>query len=184
MNDLSLSRANRLQKVVQEFLFNSDKKIADKALRITCDDGRGIEDIDLYNKILVDVPCTTDRHSVTEDDNNIFRSDRLRERIKIPDLQSALLISALNLVKVGGTVVYSTCSLSPIQNDGVVNMALKTVHERTSKKIAIIDMTKALEPTKVMFSYRSNVMKFGHQIVPYLPDNYGPMYCCKLVRLE
>ncbi|CAB0014146.1 unnamed protein product, partial [Nesidiocoris tenuis] len=41
--------------------------------------------------ILVDVPCTTDRHSVTEDDNNIFRSDRLRERIKIPDLQSALL---------------------------------------------------------------------------------------------
>lgn len=51
MNDLSLSRANRLQKVVQEFLFNSDKKIADKALRITCDDGRGIEDIDLYNKV-------------------------------------------------------------------------------------------------------------------------------------
>lgn len=31
----------------------------------------------------------------------------------------------MKLVSVGGTVVYSTCSLSPIQNDGVVQVALK-----------------------------------------------------------
>lgn len=37
--------------------------------------------------------------------------------------------NALRLTKVGGAVVYSTCSLSPIQNDGVVNMALKHAFE-------------------------------------------------------
>lgn len=31
--------------------------------------------------------------------------------------------------KPGGTIVYSTCSLSPIQNDGVVHMAIKQLKE-------------------------------------------------------
>lgn len=45
--------------------------------------------------------------------------------------------NALMLVKVGGTVVYSTCSLSPIQNDGVVQMALRRIWEETSYKFVI-----------------------------------------------
>lgn len=40
--------------------------------------------------------------------------------------------NALKIVAVGGTVVYSTCSLSPIQNDGVVGMALKKAWEETN----------------------------------------------------
>lgn len=35
-------------------------------------------------------------------------------------------------MKVGGTVVYSTCSLSPIQNDGVVQVALKRAWEESN----------------------------------------------------
>lgn len=45
--------------------------------------------------------------------------------------------TALRLVKVGGTVVYSTCSMSPIQNDGVVHMALRKIWEETSIKIVV-----------------------------------------------
>lgn len=40
--------------------------------------------------------------------------------------------NALKIISVGGTVVYSTCSLSPIQNDGVVGMALKKAWEETN----------------------------------------------------
>lgn len=75
-------------------------------------------------QVLVDVPCTTDRHSVICDDNNIFRPDRIKERLRIPELQSSILINCMRLLKPGGSLVYSTCSLSPIQNDGVVHMAL------------------------------------------------------------
>lgn len=38
---------------------------------------------------------------------------------------------------VGGTVVYSTCSLSPIQNDGVVQMALKKCWEETQSTMIV-----------------------------------------------
>jgi 16S rRNA C967 or C1407 C5-methylase (RsmB/RsmF family) len=78
---------------------------------------------------LVDVPCTTDRHVLHEDDNNIFKGTRIKERLRLPELQTELLLNALKLVRIGGTVVYSTCSLSPIQNDGVVQLALKKAFE-------------------------------------------------------
>ena len=38
-------------------------------------------------------------------------------------LQVKLLTSALRAVKVGGTVVYATCSISPAENDAVVSPA-------------------------------------------------------------
>lgn len=40
--------------------------------------------------------------------------------------------NALKIISVGGTIVYSTCCLSPIQNDGVVGMALKKAWEETN----------------------------------------------------
>jgi 16S rRNA C967 or C1407 C5-methylase (RsmB/RsmF family) len=86
----------------------------------------------------VDVPCTTDRHSVVENDNNIFKPSRVKERLKLPELQCELLVNALKLVKKGGVVVYSTCSLSPIQNDGVVHMALKQIWEETKIDVVVM----------------------------------------------
>lgn len=59
-----------------------------------------------------------------EDDNNIFKSTRIKERLRIPELQSEILVHCLQLLKPGGSLVYSTCSLSPVQNDGVIHMAL------------------------------------------------------------
>jgi hypothetical protein len=42
-------------------------------------------------QVLVDVPCTTDRHSLYENENNIFKSTRTKERLKIPEVQAELL---------------------------------------------------------------------------------------------
>lgn len=59
-----------------------------------------------------------------ENENSVFKGDRMKERLQLPELQAAILVQCLQLLKPGGSLVYSTCSLSPIQNDGVVNMAL------------------------------------------------------------
>ena len=42
-------------------------------------------------QVLVDVPCTTDRHSLHEEENNIFQRSRKKERQMLPVLQVQLL---------------------------------------------------------------------------------------------
>lgn len=136
-NDVSYSRVDRLYKVFKEYLYDLNERwIEPGRLKIMQSDARQIS-IDNFDRILVDVPCTTDRHSVKENENNIFKSSRIKERLKLPELQCELLVHALKLVKVGGVVVYSTCSLSPIQNDGVVHMALKRLWEETNIKAVV-----------------------------------------------
>ncbi|RZF32742.1 hypothetical protein LSTR_LSTR005935 [Laodelphax striatellus] len=172
-------RLKRIKSVMDSYFYDQSR------IRMTSQDGSSIGDSNTYNKILVDAPCTNDRHSLMEDDNNIFKPSRIKERFRIPEIQSKLLSNALKIVKVGGTVVYSTCSLSPIQNDGVVQMALRDIWQETKHKIIVKAMTAALEPTSIFFKYdNSYMLKYGHLIVPYLPANYGPLYFCKLVRVE
>lgn len=72
-----------------------------------------------YDAVLVDAPCSTDRHmlhaSRAELENwavGRFRRDHER--------QVALLLQALRTVREGGVVLYATCSLSPQENDDVI----------------------------------------------------------------
>ncbi|XP_076755521.1 5-methylcytosine rRNA methyltransferase l(2)10685 [Xylocopa sonorina] len=181
-NDLMQSRVKRIKNVMEEYVSNVYN--TEKMLFITELDARGIDEKDIYNKILVDAPCTTDRHILHSDDNNIFKPTRLKERLKMPEIQSDILTNALKLVKKGGTVVYSTCSLSPVQNDGVVHVALKRAWEESDSVLIVKDMTEALEPLRCMYEFGNIGSKYGHIAIPTLDNNWGPIYFCKIVRVQ
>ncbi|KAG5345156.1 NSUN4 methyltransferase, partial [Acromyrmex charruanus] len=199
-NDIQKSRVNRINKVINQYVAGIGQW--EDRLCVTERDARFIDDKDMYNKvmhrkfdffreifiitiflqILVDVPCTTDRHVLHSEENNIFKPQRIRERLKLPELQAAILTNALKIISVGGTVVYSTCSLSPIQNDGVVGMALKKVWEETNFIMIVKDMSEALSPLKCLYKFGNFGLKYGHIAIPTLQNNWGPMYFCKIVR--
>ncbi|CAK9809363.1 5-methylcytosine rRNA methyltransferase NSUN4 [Anthophora plagiata] len=181
-NDISQSRVNRIKNVMNQYI--SDVYNTEKLLFITERDARAIDEATMFNKILVDVPCTTDRHILHSDENNIFKPSRLKERLKMPEIQSEILTNALKLVSVGGTVVYSTCSLSPIQNDGVVHVALKKAWEENGSVVVIKDMTEALLPLRYIYKFGNIGSKYGHIVIPTLKNNWGPMYFCKMVRIQ
>lgn len=180
-NDASESRANKIHTVAKQYLYNTSME---KMFCVTNRDARGIEDQDLYNKILVDVPCTTDRHSLHAYENNVFKPGRIKERLQLPQLQSEILTNALKLVTVGGIVVYSTCSLSPVQNDGVVQVALKKAWEESDSVMVVKDMSEALSPLQCLFEFANIGSKYGHLLVPTLANNWGPMYFCKIERVR
>ncbi|XP_063829385.1 5-methylcytosine rRNA methyltransferase nsun-4 [Ostrinia nubilalis] len=186
-NDTSISRHNRMERIFNDYLFDfkTSNKWRERVLT-TRVDGRIYKDDQGFDKVLVDVPCTTDRLSVNEDENNVFRPDRVRERLKLPEMQSQLLTNALRLVRPGGAVVYSTCSLSPVQNDGVVHAALKRAFEEYGVLAAVKDLTipmSALSST-LLLATGDIAPRYGQLVLPSVSANFGPSYLARLVRIK
>ncbi|KAI7693630.1 hypothetical protein SSS_07216 [Sarcoptes scabiei] len=186
LNDLSESRLRRLKNVFDSFIPKSNQSLIEFKNQDCCT----LRRYDQFDKILVDVPCTNDRHSLFNNENNLFHPQRFEERLRLPMRQMKILIEAMKSVRVGGTIVYSTCSLSPIQNDGVVHMAIKQLQNapveygKTDGELSfkVVKTKEALRPLKSIFHMFNN-SRYGVQILPNICNNYGPMYISKLVRV-
>jgi len=66
---------------------------------------------------LVDVPCSGD--GAIRKLPQKWKKWDTHAGMSLHNLQITLLIRAINMTKVGGTIVYSTCSLNPIENEAV-----------------------------------------------------------------
>lgn len=184
-NDVMESRVNRIRKVMKEYLFDYQERWEGQRLILNQNDARNLNEYGTYDKILVDVPCTTDRHSLMESDNNIFKPSRIKERLRIPELQAGILENCLRLLKPGGSLVYSTCSLSPVQNDGVVHMALQKAFNEHGLTFAIKDLSNVISLFSNIYRFEyPKGLKYGQMVLPYLPANFGPMYFSKITRIE
>ncbi|NXD80415.1 NSUN4 methyltransferase, partial [Halcyon senegalensis] len=179
-NDVSISRTKRLYQILHSYL---PKEIRE-TVRVTSYDGRNWGELEggTFHKVLVDVPCTTDRHSVTEDDNNIFHKRRTKERQMLPMLQLQLLMAGILATKPGGEVVYSTCSLSPLQNEYVVERALEIAETQFHISVHLEDLSHFRTLFQDTFSFFSEC-RLGELVLPHLTANFGPMYFCKLRRM-
>jgi len=96
-------------------------------------DAQFAQDLNLkFDKILLDAPCSGNFASDPE-----WFNKRTIEGIKANvKTQKALLKEALRVLKPGGTVVYSTCSLEPEENEEVIEWAI----DNLNIKLAPIDL--------------------------------------------
>jgi len=90
--------------------------------------------IEPFDYVLVDAECSTDgslkhlRERLKEGDRKTSSNTLLttnEQLADLVDLQQRLILSGFRLLKSGGTLVYSTCSLSSSQNENVVMKLLK-----------------------------------------------------------
>ncbi len=86
-----------------------------------------------FDRVLCDAPCTAQGTSRKDSDALIYCSD---DNIgKMAKLQRELLESAVHACKVGGRIVYSTCTLTPEENEEVVASILK----KFSGQVEVVD---------------------------------------------
>lgn len=76
-----------------------------------------------FDKVLLDAPCSMQGLRVSE--SHALRPVTEKESTQLSIRQAALLTSALQAVRVGGEVVYSTCTLLPAEDEGVVDCILR-----------------------------------------------------------
>jgi len=83
----------------------------------------------------------------------------------------------------GGIIVYSTCSLSPVQNDGVIAATLEHIWHHTGIEVVVEDIRSSMECFARMFKF-FNDCKYGNLVLPNLVSNFGPMYFCRIRRIS
>ncbi|XP_052403515.1 5-methylcytosine rRNA methyltransferase NSUN4 [Carassius gibelio] len=182
-NDLSGSRTMRLRRTLQSYL--PKEFLEDNKIHITSTDGRqlGITEEKSFDRVLVDVPCTTDRHSAMVEENNIFKRSRTKERQKLPLLQTQLLLAGIQATRQGGNVVYSTCSLSQLQNECVVQQAISLAQQELGIIVHVQDLKWFAQYFSDTFHFAPQ-LSVGELVLPHLCANFGPIYMCKLQRMN
>uniref|UniRef100_A0A3B4F4I9 NOP2/Sun RNA methyltransferase 3 n=1 Tax=Pundamilia nyererei TaxID=303518 RepID=A0A3B4F4I9_9CICH len=168
-NEPDLHRRDWLAKTLESFLPHSLKS----RVIVSAQDGRsfGQSEAGLYDKVLVDAPCSNDR-SWLYSCNSQQGEQRLKERARLPSLQAQLLRSALLAVCPGGTVVYSTCTLSSFENFSVVETVLKDFPEAEAE-----DLWEEITQDASVSFYRH---RLGILVVPQLGKSWGPMFLARI----
>ena len=78
--------------------------------------------------MLLDAPCTG--LGIVSKDPSIKANRLLIDIYKNSHVQKELLLAAVDCCRVGGSIVYSTCSVSPLENEEVINYVLKKRYVR------------------------------------------------------
>ncbi len=82
----------------------------------------GLRFPDTFDYVLLDAPCSMENLHPGDKDKREIKS---AERGRLAGRQTQLLLSALAACKPGGQVVYSTCTLAPEEDEGVLDAVLR-----------------------------------------------------------
>lgn len=114
-------------------------------------DGRAIPESEKYDRVLVDAPCSGEG-------DRFYRSfePASKEEIKgLQELQKQLVDKARKLLKSGGTLVYSTCTINPWENEAVAEHLL-------DKGMRIEEIDQQLESSKGLIEFEER--KFDERL--------------------
>ncbi|MCS7144131.1 MAG: NOL1/NOP2/sun family putative RNA methylase [Archaeoglobaceae archaeon] len=115
-NDVKLDRIN--------MLISNLQKCGVLIARVTMRDGRKFAKFEnKFDSVLVDAPCSNlgmIRKSFTH-----ARGWKLKTSLDLSRLQKELIMAGYRCLKPGGVLIYSTCTLEPLENEEVVDHLLR-----------------------------------------------------------
>ena len=145
-------------------------------------DGRGVwkNRPEYFDRVLLDAPCSSEgRFHIDEPASYAYWSAR-----KIKEMarkQKRLLYSAVQSVRPGGTVVYSTCSFAPEENEAIVSSVLQRFGDALSVAPFDLEIENMTGPCLSWAGRSYNpLLRHARRILPgYHTDGF---FICKLVK--
>ncbi|AXP08763.1 RsmB/NOP family class I SAM-dependent RNA methyltransferase [Campylobacter hepaticus] len=163
-NEVNKDRFFTLQKNLKNYRVNA---------KIYMKDGKSIGNLCplRFDKILLDAPCSTLSKIGFELEKNY------KEIKNISKLQKKLLHSALKALKIGGELVYSTCTFTKEENEEVIENAL-----RSEFNIELLDINLENAKAKDAKSNEFSTMIKCKRILPSI--DYDGFFIAKLRKLS
>lgn len=153
---------------IRALLANVYRLLHPNVLAVECD-GRSFPGGARFDRVLVDVPCSGEGNVRRHGGEIRRRSDSFTEHIT--GIQRALLRRALELVRPGGVVLYTTCTFAPEENEAVVDDVLS----RGGGALVPIELDVPHAPGLTSFegrSYRDD-LALAWRIYPHHLDSGG-----------
>lgn len=176
-NDKSPARRLRLQRVIEGYLpghILSHVKVQGRDATRCFDHQLGT-----FDRILLDAPCSSERFLAQKQKRNgghLSKEDwSPRRTSQNAQLQHALMGSAFQLLKPGGVLIYSTCSISPEENDLMIRRTI--TKKKWASQVSCIRPHELSTGIQEVMQYMPGVevTEYGYQILPDI-DGWGPMY--------
>lgn len=125
----ALSSNNALITAIEKDKIRSDRlkynlnKQGASRVTVLVEDASKLDDFFRFDKILLDAPCsgsgTIDLENISSYKN--FSEDLIKKSI---ERQKKLLLKASKIIKSGGEIIYSTCSILKDENENIVSLLL------------------------------------------------------------
>jgi len=168
-NERSSSRRARLHRVLDAHLPAAIRT----RVTVTGHDARkwGMYEKNAYDAVLLDAPCSSEQH-LLQSPGHLEKWSAARTR-NLAAQAYAMLASAVDACVPGGYVLYSTCALSPVENDGVVD---RIVEGR--RRVSVIRSSAGERPEFPP----GEETRHGVIILPDVAAGRGPIYRCLLQK--
>jgi len=128
-----------------------------------------------YDRALVDAPCSCE--GTVRKNPDTLDEWTLDHVEGIAGVQKGVLRRAIQATKAGGTVVYSTCTFAPEENEAVLEYALD------EEDCRLVDFDIPLESTTGVTEWQGEAfdesVEKAHRIYPHYNDT-GGFFCAKL----
>jgi len=144
-------------------------------------DGRKIKDLNItFDKVLLDAPCSGTGAIRKSFKTFIIWNERMIQRLS--RLQKQLILSAFDVLKEDGILVYSTCSIEPEENEEVVNYLLYKKENARIERIEVPNLKRS-EPILEWRGERYfSDIKYTLRIWPWDNDTEG-FYVAKIRKI-
>ncbi|KAI1186610.1 S-adenosyl-L-methionine-dependent methyltransferase [Nemania serpens] len=199
-NELDAGRNKRLAHNLQSYLPEALFKTGEvKVLRLDGTEPFLVQTLPLgpggYDKVLLDAPCSSERH-VIQAHVKVMRGGRMADEMaswrsgqskKMAKIQVALLMTALKAVRVGGRVLYATCSLSNDENDSVIDKGIELAQkERKKGSIGWGFAVRSGDLAARGLGDWADPTKHGWLVLPDHPSGgkWGPLFFALLEKVE
>ena len=161
-NDRSPDRRDRMRRAFESSLPEPWRR----NIRITGHDASkwGVYEKGIYDRILLDAPCSSERHVINSREHLSLWSPSRPKRLQA--LQYSMFASAMLALKEGGILVYSTCSVNKGEDEDIVARFMKK-HPGEAEELQV-----SLE--------NGEKREYGTIVLPDSAGGRGPLFVAKL----